>query len=293
MGSETRTSTERASSAPALSVEDRLWMMQQELRTFMARVNEQEIERIIDVAVPIEWVRGHLARYEFALPAVAGRRVLDMACGTGYGTHFVARQGAPASILGVDIDPDAVRYAQLRYHDPGLRYDRQDACAHWTDERFDVVISWETIEHVPSPDLMLAAVTRMLEPDGVFYVSTPIRVGGHLGDKPANPYHVREWAHEEFEALVGHFFERVETAAQGFLLPKRLMGVRVPTAWMRTVMQRRGHDVQHFYFTDPKVRRFADVPASWLERPPQVLVAECRSPRSGVDMAIARKLARG
>lgn len=273
-------------------VADQLWMLRQEFRAFAARANDQEIERIIDFAVPNEWLKGHLARYEFALPSLIGRNVLDMACGTGYGSHFLARNGV-AQVTGVDIDADAVRYAQLRYRQPRLRFRTADACSRWSDETFDAVVSWETIEHVPTPERMLASVTDMLARDGVFFVSTPIRIGGSVADAPSNPYHVREWSRDEFVALLGQYFEQVDVFAQGFHLPRRLLGVRVPVALRRWVYRRRGHEVRQFMFTDPRVRAFDAVPAAWLEVPPQVLVAACRGPRAPRDAALVQRLVYG
>lgn len=96
----------------------------------------------------------HLATYDFAVPYADGRRVLDFGCGTGYGAHRIATKCK--SITGVDVAGDAIGFAQARY--PGENLDfRQimpvdDEPLPFGDGSFDVVLSFQVIEHVPDPD---------------------------------------------------------------------------------------------------------------------------------------------
>jgi len=89
----------------------------------------------------------HLARYEFACTYARGKRVLDIACGTGYGTAHLADCGA-VSVDGADLADDAVRYAQNRFHRPNTRFHRGDICLFQNGSPYDLIVSFETIEHV-------------------------------------------------------------------------------------------------------------------------------------------------
>ena len=205
---------------------DDLWMLQQMLEAHLISTNGYTVERVIEHACPRLVFEQHLARYRLALPHVAGKSVLDMACGTGYGSSYLFTQGSPSQVTGVDIDPDAVRYARLRYDKPGLEYRVADACEVWTDEKFGAITSFETIEHVPAPHKLLSAVVGMLDEEGVFFVSSPVRQGGSLRDRPGhNRFHIREWSLEDFPAMLGLFFRKVTIWGQAWPI-KAGFGVR-------------------------------------------------------------------
>lgn len=167
-----------------------------------------------------EWnasVQYHLARYRFACRRAKHARVLDVACGLGYGARMLAEAGAK-SVLGLDLAKQAILAAQKRYGMSGLEFRVDDAQALTTlaeEDRFDLVVSFETIEHLPRPEELLKQVSKRMGAQAIFYVSTPWREGGRLEDKPANKYHVREWTLAEFASLVGGFFKHVEWFVQG------------------------------------------------------------------------------
>jgi SAM-dependent methyltransferase len=188
-----------------------------------------DIERLIlNDYTHSEPVYQHLSRYEFSGKYVVGKRVLDVACGSGYGARILKEAGA-AYVLGVDVDAGAVEYATSHYS--------------VKDVEFAVVISFETIEHLRDPKTFLRQVAKVLEPHGVFLVSTPVRQCGTLDDKPKNPYHVREWISGEFEFLLRMYFGNVEMIGQydfkrwfpysrklqrllsSWLLPKKFKGI--------------------------------------------------------------------
>jgi len=116
----------------------------------------------------------HLQRYKFACSRVNGKVVADIACGTGYGSRLLMEEGRAKSVTGIDIDEDAIKYAGRKHKVDGVTF--KAASADRTDEAsgfYDVVISFETIEHVPDDCAMLVEFARILKPGGLLVCSTP------------------------------------------------------------------------------------------------------------------------
>ena len=157
-----------------------------------------------DVPAENYWFRRHLAVYEWIAPRCAGLRVLDMACGEGYGAAVLARSAR--HVTGVDADPEAHEHAHLRYARRGLDF-VCDAVERYA-EPADAVVFLQTIEHVPDPGAVLAHLGDQLAPGGVLYVSTPnvLTLAPPGAERSDNPWHVREYRLEELRALcLGHF----------------------------------------------------------------------------------------
>jgi SAM-dependent methyltransferase len=168
-------------------------------------------ERIVPDETSPGIVALHLKRYEFARPWCGGRTVLDAGCGVGYGAAHLAE--VAASVVGVDRDEDAIAYARERYARPNVEFrvgKLLDLDA--ADGSFDVVCSFETIEHLDDVEAFLAEVVRVLRPEGVFLVSTP-RVDETTAS-PENPFHRLELSASDFEALLRRFFGEVELYGQ-------------------------------------------------------------------------------
>ena len=155
----------------------------------------------------------HWHRYHFALPFAAGRRVLDAACGEGYGTALLATRAAHA--IGVDMSQDVVAAARRRYPGANLEY-RAARCeaTGLADASVDVVVSFETIEHVGDPEALVMEAARVLRPDGLFLVSTPNKSVYSEARDYRNPHHAHELARDEFERVLGARFEKVSIFAQ-------------------------------------------------------------------------------
>lgn len=149
----------------------------------------------------------HLARYRVAAGLAKGRRVLDAACGEGYGSALLAAAGA-TSVTGVDIDEPTVHRARERY---GLNFEVADVGSLPFDAgEFGLVVCFETIEHVQDPKAMLAELSRVLDPAGLLVISTPNK-HEYLVE---NDFHTREFFHEEFVDLLGGLFPSVRPLYQ-------------------------------------------------------------------------------
>lgn len=155
----------------------------------------------------------HWHRYVFALPMARGKRVLDAACGEGYGSALLAT--VAESVSGVDIDADSVAHAQRRYgvHDK-LRFHQSSVTAiDAPDASFDLIVSYETVEHLHEQEQMLDEFQRLLAPGGVLLISSPDRERYNQGGE-ANPHHVRELSREELLDLVSRRFAATQLYGQ-------------------------------------------------------------------------------
>jgi SAM-dependent methyltransferase len=163
-----------------------------------------------DVPAENYWYRRHLAVYEWIGARVLGGRVLDMACGEGYGSAVLAR-GA-SSVLGVDANPEAFDHARWRYRADNLRFERGLVETHGESGSFDAVVFLQTIEHVTDAGAVLRHLRTLLAPGGVLYVSTPnlLTLAPAGAEKSANPWHIREYRAPEFDALCRAVFGDVE-----------------------------------------------------------------------------------
>ena len=147
----------------------------------------------------------HWHRYLFAAAHIAGRDVLDAACGEGYGAALLARSAR--SVTGLDIDGPTIAAARAKYAMPALRFEAGSVTAMpFADASFDCVVSFETLEHLAEQQAMLVEMRRVLRPHGVLIISTPNRV--EYSDKRDfhNEFHVRELSEDEFRALLGRYF---------------------------------------------------------------------------------------
>ena len=121
----------------------------------------------------------HLNRYEAAAKYAVGKNVLDIACGCGFGSQMLKNLGA-ASVVGVDLSPSTLEFARKNYAAEGVQYVEGDAEKFSWPTKFDVVASYETLEHLPHPEQFLARVHEVLAPGGTFMLSVPLGETRHL-----------------------------------------------------------------------------------------------------------------
>lgn len=174
----------------------------------------------------------HIYRYRFAASYARNKKVLDIACGEGYGSAALLAAGA-ASVTGVDISEEACAHARTRYG-VDARCGRAEDIPMDTSS-VDLVVSFETIEHIANPALFIQECARVLEPGGALIISTPNREA-FAGLGRSSPFHCSEMTESEFVRLVCtrfrsfHLFGQAVAHAQ-LLSPQTLRALRSP--WLR------------------------------------------------------------
>src|SRR5579884_2529672 len=163
-----------------------------------------------DVPAENYWFQRHLAVYEWVGARVIGRRVIDMACGEGYGSEVLSRSAG--SVVGVDANPEAFEHARRRYVRQNLRFERAMVEMFGEPEAYDAVVFLQTIEHVPDPAAVLAHFRSVLAPGGVVFISTPnvLTLAPPGKAKSDNPWHIREYRAQDFDRLCRSVFGEVE-----------------------------------------------------------------------------------
>ena len=148
--------------------------------------------------------------YEWIGARVAGLRVIDLACGEGYGSEVLSRSAA--SVVGVDANPEAYEHARRRYVRQNLSFERALVETYGEQSCCDAVVFLQTIEHLADPAAVLAHLRAILAPGGVAYVTTPnvLTLAPPGAPKSDNPWHLREYRAAEFEQLCRAAFPHVE-----------------------------------------------------------------------------------
>ena len=161
-----------------------------------------------DVPEENYWFRRHLVVYEWIAARVADKRVIDMACGEGYGADVLAARAA--RVTAVDANPEAYEHARRRDRRVNLRFER--ALVETFEERADAIVFLQTIEHLREPGAALEHFRSLLDDGGAVYVSTPnvLTLAPPGAERSDNPWHVHEYRAREFEQLCRASFARVE-----------------------------------------------------------------------------------
>jgi SAM-dependent methyltransferase len=159
----------------------------------------------------------HWHRYVFARPLVVGKRVLDAACGEGYGSALLA--DVAAEVVGIDIDAAAIRHAQDRYgHHRNLTFRCADCTAlEVAAASFERIVSFETLEHLAAQEALLAGFARALTDDGLLVLSSPDKRTYSDRRGYRNEFHVRELYREELLDLLQKHFPHVRLYGQKLL----------------------------------------------------------------------------
>lgn len=174
---------------------------------------EEELERFVPGMQGPIWCE-HWHRYHFVAPLAAGKVVVDAACGEGYGAALLA--SSAARVTGVDASGDTVARARRRYGGAGNLEFLEGRCEALpvADASTDLLVSFETMEHLQAPGALVAEAARVLRAEGVFIVSTPNKAQYTDATGYHNPFHPSELYESEFVAALGERFASVALFGQ-------------------------------------------------------------------------------
>ena len=173
----------------------------------------------------------NIQRYEFALQYRRGKRVLDAGCGSGYGAHFLATNGAK-SVIGLDISEEAIREARGRYRLDNLSFEQRDIETLEDDATlkhcFDVAVNFESVAHLKYPERMIRGIIQNFSPAGTLVISTPNGEISPLDEqgRPRYEFHHRVYNAVQFKSLVAPHFARVSYYAQWHTYSGKLRNIR-------------------------------------------------------------------
>ncbi len=181
-----------------------------------------------DVPEENYWYRRHVAVYEWIAECCAGLRVVDLACGEGYGSNLLAQRAA--AVTGVDANPEAFEHARARYRRANLSFHR--GLVEEFDQQADAVVFLQTIEHVHEPGELLERIARIAP---VAYVSTPNRLtlAPPGAQKSDNPWHLREYDPGQYRDLLQPHFRRVELLGLFHARKLRAHEIAIRAGWDR------------------------------------------------------------
>lgn len=207
-----------------LSSDDELFCKRYEDEIVSGIINHNRLERWLPGFCSPHTHKEHEARYNWVKQFVNGKTVLDIACGTGFGSRILAKQGNAIQVTGWDIDANTVRYASLRNKDPRLVFAVRDAESFDNSQEFDIIISFETIEHLKRPERFLQNISGALKKSGTCFVSTPISSMSE-NKAPDNLFHTTEWGFKKFHELASTFLNIDEIYLQVYKVAPASTGI--------------------------------------------------------------------
>ncbi|CEA12804.1 class I SAM-dependent methyltransferase [Methanobacterium formicicum] len=183
----------------------------------------------------IEYLR-HFKAYQFAKDYIKNKNILEVGCGNGYGTHYLASYAK--KISAIDISEQNIQYCKENYSKSNIEYIMGNGIdLPFEKNTFDTIISFQVIEHI-SPKLVhlyLKEIKRVLKEDGIFILTTPNKKLRLLPfQKPWNPEHMIEYNNKEIEKLVKPYFD--ETKIYGLCASEDIFSIeynRVKQSYLR------------------------------------------------------------
>lgn len=193
----------------------------------------------------------HLHRYALACDYVAGKAVLDIASGEGYGSALLAK--VAERVVGVDVSEEAVTHAKVRY---GVHKNLEFHVGSCTDipaatGTFDVVVSFETIEHIDDYEKMLDEIKRVLKPDGILIISSPNKKTFTDDPQYKSEYHVHELYLSEFEGLLRSRFKNISLIGQRLTFSSHMWSIEAAASKA---------EFTHYSGDDEKLNRSVSAP---------------------------------
>ena len=160
----------------------------------------------------------HIVRYRRAISEIDAESALDIGCGVGYGAGFLADR--VAQVTAIDYSEEALSIANDQFARDNLTFLQDDAqVLKQVSGPFDLITAFEVFEHIEDADGMVRRSAEMLNPDGVFFCSTPnslLAPKKEDGVTPRNPHHVREYTLEEFRESMQRQYSRVIILGQRY-----------------------------------------------------------------------------
>lgn len=168
----------------------------------------------------------HMKSYEAILDEVKGKTVLDFGCGEGYGAKILSQSAQ--QVTGIDISQEAIEQAKIKYPSPNVSFKHiktsNDIITILGENSFDIVISYQVIEHIHDATAYLEQIKKVLKPQGRLYLTTPNANFRLLFfQKPWNQFHVREYTYESLQNTLKNFFTEVNI--KGFTATERLLAI--------------------------------------------------------------------
>ena len=160
----------------------------------------------------------HLERYNFILNIYDKKiklDILDLACGEGYGSNLLKEYYVNSNVTGVDISNEVIEHAENKYSKDNLKFLQGDATTFFNNDYYDVIVSFETIEHVSTYEAVIENFSKLLKPNGSLFISSPNRLitsplANCLEDKPSNEFHTQEFLENELSEILEKYGYKVE-----------------------------------------------------------------------------------
>jgi len=184
-------------------------MESQERRKTTERIVPEQSESDLEYLLYLR----HVFAYDFSRNYVTDPcRLLEVGCGDGYGTEYLAEKCPNVTLTAIDPNADTIKFAQNKYTRESISFVQYNSDKIPYDESaFDVIISFQVIEHVENDYAFIKEIHRVLKTGGVFIVTTPNRIHRlKPGQRSWNPYHVREYYPQELVSLLERCFLSVE-----------------------------------------------------------------------------------
>jgi ubiquinone/menaquinone biosynthesis C-methylase UbiE len=187
------------------------------------------------------WWGEHVHRYDVAVKRLKGNeKILDIACGTGFGSDILA-QYTKNTVIGGDIVPEVVAECRETWHRPNLKFEVLDGTKlPYEDGYFDVIVSYETIEHTTQYVEMLNEFNRVLKPNGTAFISTPNFPINSPSGKVTNPYHTQEFTYDELDKILRGAFKNVDITGQEYSRYRNASFGKNMASVIETVLLQRG-----------------------------------------------------
>ncbi len=214
----------------------------------------------------------HLHRYRFAKEFVKGKKVLDLACGEGYGSFLLSEEAD--TVVGIDIDDVCIRHASSKYIKENLKFIKGYIIEIPIEGEkiFDVIVCFEALEHIKEHDELMREVKRLIKDDGIFIVSTPNKY--LYSDQPGyqNPFHVKELYFDEFKTLLTDNFKNTLIYGQKVYPSSNIFPLYKGSGASKDFVIEKGDKEFHFLPTEKKIARYFIAVASNSNLDPNELI---------------------